>query len=182
MALSIESPGNTPVSSPSQYLTFELGDEMFAVGTLNVREIIEYGPITSVPLLPSSIRGVINLRGAAVPVLDLGVRFRGERTVQTSRACFVILEVQSGAARKLVGIIVDAVSEVLEIADQDIEPSLNFGSDVRADFLLGIGKLESGFVLLLDIGRVLSLEHVEVLATLESSLPATPDSSLGTSL
>ncbi len=97
MALSIASPGKATVSSPSQYLTFELGDEMFAVGTLNVREIIEYGPITSVPLLPPSIRGVINLRGAAVPVLDLGVRFRGERTVQTSRTCFVILEVQANA-------------------------------------------------------------------------------------
>ena len=163
MALSIASPGKATVSSPSQYLTFELGDEMFAVGTLNVREIIEYGPIT----------GVINLRGAAVPVLDLGVRFRGERTVQTSRTCFVILEVQANAGGKPVGIIVDAVSEVLEIADQDIEPSLNFGTDVRADFLLGIGKLESGFVLLLDIGRVLSLEQVDVLATLDPLLPST---------
>jgi len=163
---------NAIVPNPSQYLTFELGGEMFAVGTLNVREIIEYGPITSVPLLPASIRGVINLRGAAVPVLDLGVRFRGERTVQTSRTCFVILEVQAHAQRKAVGIIVDAVSEVLEIADQDIEPSLDFGTDVRADFLLGIGKLGSGFVLLLDIGRVLSLEQVEALAIL------TPDVSL----
>lgn len=173
MAPAIESPGNAPVSSPSQYLTFELGDEMFAVGTLNVREIIEYGPITSVPLLPPSIRGVINLRGTAVPVLDLGVRFRGERTVQTSRTCFVILEVQASTLRKPVGIIVDAVSEVLEIADHDIEPSLNFGTDVRADFLLGIGKLESGFVLLLDIGRVLSLEQVDALVNLESPLPST---------
>lgn len=173
MALAIESPGNAPVSSPSQYLTFELGDEMFAVGTLNVREIIEYGPITSVPLLPPSIRGVINLRGAAVPVLDLGVRFRGERTVQTSRTCFVIIEVQASTLRKPLGIIVDAVSEVLEIADHDIEPSLNFGTDVRADFLLGIGKLESGFVLLLDIGRVLSLEQVDALVNLESPQPST---------
>ena len=112
------------------------------------------------------------MRGAAVPVLDLGVRFRGERTVQTPRTCFVIIEVQANAQRKPVGIIVDAVSEVLEIADQDIEPSLNFGTDVRADFLLGIGKLESGFVLLLDIGRVLSLEQVDALANLESSLPS----------
>ena len=173
MALSTESPGKATAASPSQYLTFELGDEMFAVGTLNVREIIEYGPITSVPLLPPSIRGVINLRGAAVPVLDLGVRFRGERTVQTSRTCFVILEVQTDNVRKPVGIIVDADSEVLEIADQAIEPSLNFGTDVRADFLLGIGKLDSGFVLLLDIGRVLSLEQVDVLANLESLVPST---------
>lgn len=172
MALPTDNPGNATVSSPSQYLTFVLGEEMFAVSTLNVREIIEYGPITSVPLLPPSIRGVINLRGAAVPVLDLGVRFRGERTVQTPRTCFVIIEVEANAQHKPVGIIVDAVSEVLEIADQDIEPSLNFGTDVRADFLLGIGKLESGFVLLLDIGRVLSLEQVDALANLESSLPS----------
>jgi purine-binding chemotaxis protein CheW len=173
MALSTESPGKATAASPSQYLTFELGDEMFAVGTLNVREIIEYGPITSVPLLPPSIRGVINLRGAAVPVLDLGVRFRGERTVQTPKTCFVILEVETDCVRKPVGIIVDAVSEVLEIADQAIEPSLDFGTDVRADFLLGIGKLDSGFVLLLDIGRVLSLEQVDVLANLEYLVPST---------
>lgn len=172
MGLPIDSPGVAKVANPSQYLTFELGDEMFAVGTLNVREIIEYGPITSVPLLPASIRGVINLRGAAVPVLDLGVRFRGERTMQTSRTCFVILEVQENAMRKPVGIIVDAVSEVLEIASQDIEPPLSFGTDVRADFLLGIGKLEGGFVLLLDIGRVLSLEKVDVLTNFESLLPS----------
>ncbi|MCK6188087.1 chemotaxis protein CheW [Pseudomonas sp. EYE_354] len=171
MPLSIDSPGPAERSSPSQYLTFELGDEMYAVGTLNVREIIEYGPITGVPLLPASIRGVINLRGAAVPILDLGVRFRGERTLQTSRTCFVILEVQTGAVQKPVGIIVDAVSEVLEIADQDIEPPLKVGNHIRADFLSGIGKLGSGFVLLLDIGRVLSLEEVEGLANLES-LPA----------
>ncbi|WP_052448316.1 chemotaxis protein CheW [Pseudomonas rhodesiae] len=173
MALSIDSPGNAKVLSPSQYLTFELGEEMFAVGTLNVREIIEYGPITSVPLLPASIRGVINLRGAAVPILDLGVRFRGERTVQTSKTCFVILEVETPTVRKPVGIIVDAVSEVLEIADQDIEPTLNFGTAVRADFLLGIGKLDNSFVLLLDIGRVLSLEQVDVLENLDPLLPAT---------
>lgn len=172
MALSTESPGKATANSPSQYLTFQLGDEMFAVGTLNVREIIEYGAITSVPLLPPSIRGVINLRGAAVPVLDLGVRFRGERTVQTSRTCFVILEIETDGVRKPVGIIVDAVSEVLEIADQAIEPSLNVGTDIRADFLLGIGKLDSGFVLLLDIGRVLSLEQVDVLANLESLVPS----------
>jgi len=172
MALSIESPGNAAISGPSQYLTFELGDEMFAVGTLNVREIIEYGPITSVPLLPASVRGVINLRGAAVPVLDLGMRFRGERTVQTSRTCFVILEMQTSTVRKPVGIIVDAVSEVLEIADQDIEPSVDFGTHARADFLSGIGKLDSGFVLLLDIDRVLSLEQVDGLKNLESLLPA----------
>lgn len=173
MALTIQSSGSAAISGPSQYLTFELGGEMFAVGTLNVREIIEYGPITHVPLLPASLRGVINLRGVAVPILDLGVRFRGERTLQTSRTCFVILEVQVGSVRKPVGIIVDAVSEVLEIAEQDIEPSLSVGTEVRADYLLGIGKLDSGFVLLLDIGRVLSLEPIDGLADLEALLPAT---------
>lgn len=181
MALTVENPSNA-VSSPSQYLTFLLGNEMFAVGTLNVREIIEYGPITSVPLLPPSIPGVINLRGVAVPVLDLSMRFRGERTVQTSRTCFVILEIQVDALRKPLGIIVDSVCEVLEIADQDVEPSLRLGTDVTADFLLGIGKLESGFVLLLEIGRLLSLEQVDALAILEHQGLQQLDTSLGTSL
>ena len=155
------------------YLTFALGDEEYGVGIAGVTEIVGMQRIMPIPDMPPYLKGVINLRGAAVPVLDLGVRFRGERTVQTSRTCFVILEVQANAGGKPVGIIVDAVSEVLEIADQDIEPSLNFGTDVRADFLLGIGKLESGFVLLLDIGRVLSLEQVDVLATLDPLLPST---------
>src|SRR5512146_1383509 len=104
-----------------QYLTFTLGDEMFAIGILSIREIIEYGHLTEVPMTPPFIRGVINLRGAVVPVVDLAVRFDREPGETTKRTCIVIIEVESAKGRQEMGLVVDAVSEVLEIPPQDIE-------------------------------------------------------------
>ena len=105
-----------------QYLTFTLGGEQFAVGTLCVKEIIEYGQVTAIPMMPPSIRGVINLRGAVVPVIDLDARFGGPVTAVGRRTCIVILEVQHAEGRQVLGVVVDAVNEVLEIAPADIEP------------------------------------------------------------
>src|SRR5512137_1231888 len=99
--------------SPSQYLTFTLGGEMFAVGILNVKEIIEYGHLTEIPMMPAFIRGVINLRGSVVPVIDLSARFGGKATEIARRTCIVIVEVQQDEGRHDIGIMVDAVSEVL---------------------------------------------------------------------
>ena len=143
---------------PTQYLTFSLGQEMFAVGTLSVREIVEYGPITALPLAPPSIRGVTNLRGAAIPVLDLGLRFGGALTQQTPRTCIVMLETRGAGSSGLVGIIVDAVSEVLEIALDQIEPAPALNGRLSPAFVLGIGKLSGGFVLLLDIEQILNAD------------------------
>lgn len=147
-----------------QYLTFSLAGELFAVDTLRVREIIEYGGLTSVPMLPPSIRGVINLRGAVVPVIDLQVRFGKGPCAAGRRTCVVILEVERDGHQQVIGVIVDTVNAVLEIPAQDIEPAPAFGASVRADFILGIGKLDERLVILLDIGRVLSVDELHALA------------------
>lgn len=154
----------TATDTRQQYLTFTLGEALFAVGTLNVREIIEYGHLTPVPLMPPSILGVINLRGGVVPILDLGQRFGQGATQVSRRSCIVILEVQRSGIDQVIGIVVEAVNAVLEIPEQDIEPPPSFGSQIPTDFLIGMGKLDTRLVVLLDIGRVLSLDDLQLLA------------------
>ena len=146
--------------TPSQYLTFLLGGEMFAVGILNVKEIIEYGHLTEIPMMPAFIRGVINLRGAVVPVIDLAARFGGKTTEVSRRTCIVILEVADQEFRSDIGIMVDAVSEVLEIPSSEIEPPPSFGAKIRADFIFGMGKVAGKFVIILNINSVLSVEEI----------------------
>jgi purine-binding chemotaxis protein CheW len=149
-----------------QYLTFTLGEEMFAIGILAIREIIEYGNLTQVPMTPPFIRGVINLRGAVVPVIDLAVRFGRPASADTRRTCIVIIEAESGGQSHQMGIVVDAVSEVLEIPPADVEPAPEFGARIRIDFISGMGKINGRFVVLLDVNKVLSLDEVAVIATM----------------
>ncbi len=153
--------------SPAQYLTFQLGGEMFAVGILNVKEIIEYGHLTEIPMMPAFIRGVINLRGAVVPVIDLAARFGGKTTQVARRTCIVILEVIDQDLRSDIGIMVDAVSEVLEIPAAEIEPPPSFGARIRADFISGMGKVAGKFVIILNIHNVLSIEEISELSRME---------------
>jgi len=152
---------------PSQYLTFTLGGEMFAVGILNVKEIIEYGSLTEIPMMPAFIRGVINLRGSVVPVIDLAARFGSQQTAIGRRTCIVIVEIQDDDARHDIGVIVDAVSEVLEIPLAEIEPPPTFGARIRADFILGMGKVGGKFVILLNLEKVLSVEEIASLTGVE---------------
>jgi len=156
-----------------QYLTFNLGSEMFAVGILNVKEIIEYGNLTEIPMMPSFIRGVINLRGAVVPVVDLSCRFGHHASEVQRRTCIVIVEVTQEDAKHDIGIMVDAVSEVLEIGVKDIEPAPSFGAKIRADFIAGMGKVAGKFVIILQIDRVLSVEEMAVLANVAEANPET---------
>jgi purine-binding chemotaxis protein CheW len=149
--------------TPSQYLTFLLGGEMFAVGILNVKEIIEYGHLTEIPMMPAFIRGVINLRGSVVPVIDLSARFGGKTTEVSRRTCIVIVEVSDGDLRHDIGIMVDAVSEVLDIPGSEIEPPPSFGAKIRADFIFGMGKVNGKFVIILNIDKVLSVEEIALL-------------------
>ena len=149
--------------APSQYLTFSLAGEMFAVGILNVKEIIEYGHLTEIPMMPAFIRGVINLRGAVVPVIDLAARFGGKTTQVARRTCIVIIEVVDQDFRSDIGILVDAVSEVLEIPASEIEPPPSFGAKIRADFIFGMGKVSGKFVIILNINNVLSIEEISML-------------------
>lgn len=144
----------------SQFLTFTLRGEVFAMDIRSIREVIQYGGITEVPLMPPTIRGVINLRGAVVPVIDLGARFGWSLTEINRRTCVVILELQQGEAHTVLGIMVDHVSEVLDIAGEEIEAAPTFGSRLRSDFIHGVGKVGGKFVIILDVSRVLSIDEL----------------------
>jgi purine-binding chemotaxis protein CheW len=148
------------VAEPMQYLTFMLAGEVFAIGILAIKEIIEYRGLTEVPMMPASVRGVINLRGAVVPVMDLLARFGRPPSEVTKRTCVVIVEVQSGDESHTIGVMVDAVNEVLEIPASEIEPPPAFGARIRSDFIQGMGKLRGKFVILLDADQVLSIDQL----------------------
>ena len=159
----------TVETAPSQYLTFALSGEMFAVGILNVKEIIEFGNITEIPMMPAFIRGVINLRGAVVPVIDLSARFGGPASTVSRRTCIVIVELGEGEERQDLGVIVDAVNEVLEIPRSEIEPPPTFGAKIRADFIFGMGKVAGKFVIILNINNVLSVEEISRITDMTES-------------
>jgi len=143
-----------------QYLTFRVRDDNFAVGILSVKEILEYGLVTTVPLMPAFVRGVINLRGRVVPVIDLAMRLSGCRTEPTPRTCIIIAEVKIEDERLDIGIIVDAVSQVLEIAPGEIEPAPTFGGELRSRCIAGMGKLEGRLVIILKLEHMLSVEEI----------------------
>ncbi len=147
-----------------QYLTFMLSGEVFAIGILRIKEIIEYGNLTEVPRMPEFIRGVINLRGAVVPVIDLGSRFGKQASSVSRRTCIVIIEVEHEGEQQVVGVMVDAVNEVLDIAPAEIEPAPSFGAKIRADFIRGMGKVDGKFVIILNVDHVLSLDEMSSLA------------------
>ncbi|HUO20142.1 MAG TPA: chemotaxis protein CheW, partial [Steroidobacteraceae bacterium] len=140
-----------------QYLTFMLGGERFAIGILCIKEIIEYASLTEVPMMPAAVRGVINLRGAVVPVTDLLVRFGKKSTPVSKRTCIVIIEVNGLGERQDIGIVVDSVDSVLDIPASEIEPPPTFGAGIRTDFIRGMGKVNGKFVILLDVNHVLAL-------------------------
>jgi len=144
----------------SQYLTFVLGPEPFALDILGVREIIEYAEITTVPMMPDYVRGVINLRGAVVPVVDLQVRFGRAASAVSKRTCVIIIEAQVGEDRQVVGLVVDAVNAVLDIPAGDIEPAPSFGASVRTEFIQGVGKVDGRFVILLDLDNIMSAQDL----------------------
>ena len=146
-----------------QHLTFMLGQETFAIGILAIKEIIEYGQMTTVPMMPPFIRGVINLRGAVVPVVDLAVRFGAAPAEVTRRTCIIIIEFQAEGETQVAGVVVDAVNEVLEIAPADIMPPPAFGARIRTEFIKGMGKVQDRFVIILDVGKVLSGDDFSIL-------------------
>jgi len=146
--------------SGRQYLVFTLNGEVFAIDILQIREIIEFGTLTEVPMMPETIRGVINLRGAVVPVIDLSARFGRGPSAVARRTCIVIVEVLTDGTRQTLGVMVDAVNEVLEIPQEETEPPPAFGARIRTDFIAGMGKVNGRFVVILDVGRVFSLDEL----------------------
>jgi purine-binding chemotaxis protein CheW len=146
--------------APAQYLTFSLGDEVFAQDIRSVREIIQCCPMTTVPLMPAFVRGVINLRGAVVPVIDLQARFGRPGAVLGKKSCIVIFDALRGGERAELGLLVDAVSEVIDIAADAIEPPPNFGGSVRRDFIRGMGKVDGRFVVILEPDRAFDVDEM----------------------
>jgi purine-binding chemotaxis protein CheW len=144
----------------AQYLTFLLGDDVFAMDIRTVREIIQVSTLTSVPLMPGFVRGVINLRGSVVPVIDLHARFGRPAARLSKKSCIVIFDAQRNNERVELGLLVDAVSAVVDIPAAQIEPPPSFGTPVRRDFILGVGKLDQRFVLLLDPDKALDVEDM----------------------
>ena len=150
-----------------KYLTFTLGDEEYGLEILKVREIIGLMEITSVPQTPRFIKGVINLRGKVIPVIDLRLKFGMEEAQATEETCIIVVDIGD----MLMGILVDTVSEVVDIPASNIEPPPAFGSNISTEFILGMGKTQSRVKILLDIARVLSQEELMNVAMLEGSEP-----------
>lgn len=151
------------IDREGKYLTFTLAEEEYGLGILKIKEIIGMMPVTSVPKTPEFVKGVINLRGKVIPVLDLRLRFGIEEIDYTERTCIIVVEVEGQIGRVEIGIVVDSVSEVLNIKGSDIEDTPAFGTKLDTTFILGMAKMEGGIKILLDIDRVLATREVEAL-------------------
>jgi purine-binding chemotaxis protein CheW len=146
-----------------KYLTFSMADEEYGISILKIKEIIGMMPITPVPQTPEFVKGVINLRGKVIPVMDLRLRFGIEAIDYTERTCIIVVEIAGPSGTVMIGIVVDAVSEVLNIKGEDIENAPTFGSRLNTDYILGMAKMEGAVKILLDIDRVLSAAEVAAL-------------------
>ena len=160
---------NEATQSLNQYLTFFLAGEEYAISILQVTEIIECTMLTKVPGAPAWIRGVLNLRGAVVPVVDLAIKFGLPHTVVTPRTCVVIVELHVDDERLMMGVMADAVRQVVELSPSEIQSAPSFGPKVRVDCILGMGVNNGKFVVLLDIDRILS--STEILAAASANEP-----------
>lgn len=158
-----QSASRASTEAAAQYLTFTLGTEVFAMDIRTVREIIQFGPMTTVPLMPGFVRGVINLRGAVVPVIDLQARFGRPAAIVGKKTCIVIFDALRDGERVELGLLVDAVSEVIDITPEAIEPPPNFGTAVRRDFIRGMGKVADAFVIILEPDRAFDVNEMAVL-------------------
>jgi purine-binding chemotaxis protein CheW len=147
-----------------KYLTFQLGNEEFAIQVLCVREIMGVQEITAVPQTPGYVKGVINLRGKVIPVVDLRLKFGLPEMEYTQRTCIIVVQIQGEADKLLIGVIVDAVSEVLTLQGSEIEDTPDFGSGVATPYLLGMAKIKGKVKILLDIDRLLSAQEVSGLS------------------
>ena len=153
----------------AQYLTFQAGDETFAIEILDVKEIIEIEVITKVPMMPSFIAGIINLRGRVVPVVDLSKRLGRRSSTVTKKSCLVLVEVAHEEDSQPIGMMVDEVNEILEIGESHTQPPPDFGTDLRTDFIRAMGRVDEKFIILLDVNHVLSVNDISTLSHLEDA-------------
>ncbi len=158
----------TAAARGGKYLTFALGKEEYGLEILKVREIIGYMDITAVPRMPPYVKGVINLRGQVIAVMDLRAKFSMETAERSEQTCIIVVEIRRGDRKLSTGIVVDRVSEVLDIPADKIEDAPEFGAAVDTDFILGMGKIGDSVKILLDIGRVLGDDEMNVIAQVQS--------------
>jgi purine-binding chemotaxis protein CheW len=143
-----------------KYLTFGLAQEVYGLAILKVQEIIGIMPVTHVPRMPAFVRGVINLRGKIIPVIDLRTQFNLPSQADTSKTCIIVVQIRRGDHSVTMGILVDEVAEGIDLKAEQIEPAPSFGTAVNTDFLLGMGKVNQKVVMLLDIDRILAAEEM----------------------
>lgn len=149
----------------SQYLTFALGGELYAVPIASIREVVEFNGLTPIPMTSPVVPGVVNLRGSVIPVVDLSARFHRPATAIGRRTCVIVVEIDAGDERDVLGVLVDSVSEALEVEESQIEQRPAFGAGLRADFVAGMLKLHGQFVVALELTHVLSVSELEQLVT-----------------
>jgi purine-binding chemotaxis protein CheW len=151
-----------------QHLTFDLSGEELAVPVLTIREIIRYGKLTRMPMVPDFIEGVINLRGNVVPVINLSSKFALKQVETDKRTCIIIMEVAMGDEEVIIGVVVDKVLQVMSIPDSQIEPTPTLGANIQSNFIKGMARTEDGFIIILDIGRVLSIEEIAIVSDMHT--------------
>jgi purine-binding chemotaxis protein CheW len=158
------------ITETTQYLTFRLEDELFALDIGKVREVLDFTTITKVPKTPEYMRGVINLRGSVVPVVDLRLKFGKSMAEQTVNTCVIIVEVEMGAEKVVMGAMADAVQEVLDLDPDQIEPPPRIGTNLNLDFIRGMGKHADQFIIILDIDKVFTIHEVEMVREMDGAL------------
>ena len=151
------------ITETRQYLTFKLDNEVFALDVATVREVLDFTNVTRVPRTPEFMRGVINLRGSVVPVVDLRLAFGMSATEKTVNTCIIVMEVRLEGESTVIGALADSVEEVIDLEPDQIEPAPRIGTTIRTDFIRGMGKRESGFLMILDIDRVFSADQLQEL-------------------
>lgn len=165
----MERKGEVTEGSEEKYLTFKLAEEEYGLEILKVREIIGMMEVTKVPRTPDYVRGVVNLRGKVIPVIDLRKKFNMAETEDTIQTCIIVVAVQQGEDNVEIGVLVDSVSEVLDIPAQDIEDPPTFGSDFNSDFILGMAKAEDSVKILLNIDKVLTASEISSLSAKQNA-------------
>lgn len=156
------------ITETAQYLTFRLEEEVFALDISQVREVLDFTAITKVPRTPEFMRGVINLRGSVVPVVDMRLKFGMSRTEQTLSTCIIIVEINIEGERLILGALADSVQEVIELGPGQIEPAPRIGTRLDTEFIKGMGKRDEQFIIILDIDRIFSMDELASVAVAEA--------------
>ena len=163
MSVAHQATVDSVMAREGKYLTFSLADEEYGIGITKIKEIIGLMPITSIPQVPGYVKGVINLRGKVIPIIDLRLKFGLDEVEATEKTCIIVVEVDTSKGESRIGLVVDSVSEVMNIKEDDIESAPAFGADLDTKYILGMAKIENGVKILLDIDRVLTSDEIESL-------------------